>query len=145
MSELSYLTQVIFRLFEDREDPAKFRCEILLSPGATGCPLTDKRSVVAPYTTLNKSLSYDDMISCLDAAINAGCSTSTSVSIDQNEAIVEPSASEKAKDSLTNSLPYNSPSSFSSRNKVITDEQPSDLWESLKPPPGTKTKVKKVK
>lgn len=31
--ELSYLTQVIIRLFEDRIDPSKFRCEILLSPG----------------------------------------------------------------------------------------------------------------
>jgi len=42
-SELCYLTQVIFRLFEDTqkpsEDPRRFRIEILFSPGATATPL----------------------------------------------------------------------------------------------------------
>lgn len=41
--ELCYLTQVIFRLFEDpkkdMDDPKRFRVEILFSPGATATPL----------------------------------------------------------------------------------------------------------
>jgi hypothetical protein len=41
--ELCYLTQVVFRLFEDThrpmEDPRRFRIEILFSPGATSPPL----------------------------------------------------------------------------------------------------------
>ena len=40
--ELCYLTQIIFRLFEDRNrdinDPKRFRVEILFSPGATATP-----------------------------------------------------------------------------------------------------------
>jgi len=42
-SELCYLTQVAFRLFEDTQkpsdDPRRFRVEILFSPGATATPL----------------------------------------------------------------------------------------------------------
>ena len=42
-SELCYLTQVVFRLFEDTqkpsEDPQRFRVEIFFSPGATATPL----------------------------------------------------------------------------------------------------------
>eukprot|EP00980_Cylindrotheca_fusiformis_P002958 scaffold683_cov124-Cylindrotheca_fusiformis.AAC.27 len=41
--ELCYLTQVVFRLFEDTgrsmEDPRRFRVEVLFSPGATAPPL----------------------------------------------------------------------------------------------------------
>jgi inositol hexakisphosphate/diphosphoinositol-pentakisphosphate kinase len=33
-SELSYLTQVVFRLFQSKQDPQRFRCEILFTPGA---------------------------------------------------------------------------------------------------------------
>ena len=33
IKELSYLTQIVIRLFEDRNDPMKCRCEITLSPG----------------------------------------------------------------------------------------------------------------
>lgn len=42
-SELCYLTQVVIRLFEDinkhKDDPKRFRVEILFSPGATATPL----------------------------------------------------------------------------------------------------------
>lgn len=41
--ELCYLTQIVFRLFEDPKkdisDPKRFRIEILFSPGATATPL----------------------------------------------------------------------------------------------------------
>ena len=41
--ELCYLTQIVFRLFEDPKkdinDPKRFRLEILFSPGATATPL----------------------------------------------------------------------------------------------------------
>jgi hypothetical protein len=72
ISELSYLTQVVIRLFEDRIDPSKFRCEIMLSPGAISNPLEDKNGEIAPYVLLNKSISYDDLMECLTTAIDAG-------------------------------------------------------------------------
>jgi inositol hexakisphosphate/diphosphoinositol-pentakisphosphate kinase len=41
--ELCYLTQVVFRLFEDTkrsiDDPRRFRVEVLFSPGATSTPM----------------------------------------------------------------------------------------------------------
>jgi len=42
-AELCYLTQIIFRLFEDTkrnmDDPKRFRVEVLFSPGATNTPM----------------------------------------------------------------------------------------------------------
>lgn len=77
IKELSYLTQVVIRLFEDRDDPMKFRCEIQLSPGANGCPWTSKKNEIAPFVTLNKAISYEDMIICLEDAIAASHDGST--------------------------------------------------------------------
>lgn len=41
--ELCYLTQIIFRLFEDTkrepDDPRRYRVEVLFSPGATATPM----------------------------------------------------------------------------------------------------------
>jgi inositol hexakisphosphate/diphosphoinositol-pentakisphosphate kinase len=70
--ELSYLTQIVIRLFEDRIDPTKFRCEISLSPGATSDIFEDKSPVVAPYVTLNKSISCEELLDCLSNAILVG-------------------------------------------------------------------------
>ena len=70
--ELSYLTQIVIRLFEDRMDPTKFRCEISLSPGATSDIFEDKSPVVAPYVTLNKSISCEELLDCLSNAILVG-------------------------------------------------------------------------
>ena len=72
--ELSYLTQVVIRLFSDRSDPTKSRCEIYFTPGATNDPLSDlgKSPLLAPYVLLNKSISYEELCTCLDAAVLAG-------------------------------------------------------------------------
>lgn len=67
--ELGYLTQVVFRLFEDRDDPSRFRCEVLFTTGATNDPFVDKSCNLAPYTILNRSISCEQMIQCLDNAI----------------------------------------------------------------------------
>lgn len=70
--ELSYLTQVVIRLFCDKRDPNKRRCEIYFSPGATNNPLTEGKSpLLAPYVMLNKSISCDELCECLDAGIVA--------------------------------------------------------------------------
>jgi len=71
ITELSYLTQVIIRLFEDKLD-GSFRCEVAFSPGAAYNPFGEKRNQIVPYIFLNRSISYNDMISCLNDAITAG-------------------------------------------------------------------------
>lgn len=70
--ELSYLTQIVIRLFEDREDHAKFRCEISFSPGASNDIFTDKSPKVASYKTINGNISCDDLIACLTQAVVIG-------------------------------------------------------------------------
>jgi inositol hexakisphosphate/diphosphoinositol-pentakisphosphate kinase len=70
--ELSYLTQIVIRLFEDREDHTKFRCEISFSPGSTTDIFTDKSPTVAPYKTINGNISCDDLIACLTQAVVIG-------------------------------------------------------------------------
>lgn len=79
ISELSYLTQVVIRLFQDREDSTKFRCELCMSPGATcsglgngGVDLESRKREIAPYILLNKSIPYEELIACLSSAIEAG-------------------------------------------------------------------------
>lgn len=56
-------TQVLIRLFEDREDKTQLRCEILLSPGAVGDPWKDKSSFLAP--TVCKYWHYTACYTCL--------------------------------------------------------------------------------
>ena len=70
--ELSYLTQIVIRLFEDRQDPEKFRCEISFTPGANNDIFIDRSPTVAPYKTINGNISCDDLLSCLSSAIVLG-------------------------------------------------------------------------
>jgi hypothetical protein len=79
VAELSYLTQIVFRLFESREDPNVSRCEISFSPGATNDPFTDKSSALAPYITLSSTFNQQEMLQAIGDAIhasNADCSPS---------------------------------------------------------------------
>lgn len=71
--ELCYLTQVVIRLFEDQNDETKFRCEIAMSPGANDSPWgpVGSKHSIAPMISLNKSINYDDLITCLYNAIRA--------------------------------------------------------------------------
>ena len=56
--EVSYLSQVTIRLFDrtfrENDDPLKYRCEILFSPGACNDPASDKRHDLSPLVVLNK-------------------------------------------------------------------------------------------
>eukprot|EP01038_Epipyxis_sp_PR26KG_P004216 gene4216-5991_t len=74
ISELSYLTQIVIRLFEvfdeDKSAEPSFRCEISLSPGATNDPINDKGSTLAPYIILNQSIDCEELLKCLDDAID---------------------------------------------------------------------------
>jgi hypothetical protein len=71
VAELSYLTQIVFRLFESREDPNVSRCEISFSPGATNDPFTDKSSALAPYITLSSTFNQQEMLQAIGDAIHA--------------------------------------------------------------------------
>lgn len=69
--ELSYLTQIIIRLFETENGTGEpsFRCEISFSPGAVNDPLVDKSSELSPYVTISSAVTFELMISILDAGI----------------------------------------------------------------------------
>lgn len=59
--ELGYLTQVVFRLFENKEDPTKFRCEVLFSSGATNDPgKTSLRQTYHDLVTHSNSLQNNE-------------------------------------------------------------------------------------
>lgn len=81
--ELGYLTQVVIRLFEDREDTTKFRCEIMFSPGATNDPWNSAtKSDLAPVVLLNRAIPCETLIACLDNAIAAGYGHDEGLDID---------------------------------------------------------------
>lgn len=69
-AELSYLTQIVIRLFETEVEggPSVFRCEISFTPGATNEPITDKSSNLSPYVKLNASVSGAEIIRVLGEA-----------------------------------------------------------------------------
>jgi inositol hexakisphosphate/diphosphoinositol-pentakisphosphate kinase len=67
--EISYLSQIVIRLFEDRVNPLNFHCELSFSPGAVNDPITDKSNTVAPYTLLDKGIKYGVLIDHLESAI----------------------------------------------------------------------------
>jgi len=84
--ELCYLTQVIFRVFEDTkreaDDPKRYRVEILFSPGATATPMhmaeLDRDSDSSRFDSAPPLVIGRDNLSCqevevfLDACINEG-------------------------------------------------------------------------
>ena len=63
--ELSYLTQIVFRLYESKTKPGTFRCCISFSPGATSDPRVDKEAVIEDYKTLNDNIPVEELIACL--------------------------------------------------------------------------------
>lgn len=69
LSELSYMTQIVIRLFESVVDgESNYRCEISFSPGAIADPTTDKSSALYPYVVLNKFIPGKDLIRVLSDA-----------------------------------------------------------------------------
>ncbi len=72
--ELCYLTSFVIRLYENLnkyyDDPARFRVEVLFSPGIVQHPLRSEDNIKAkPLTVLNKNLSCAEVEEMLDAAI----------------------------------------------------------------------------
>ena len=72
--ELSYLSQISFRLFDNRSkedgDPTKYRCEISFSAGACADPTLQQSMYLAPMVSLNRSITCDDLIQSLNLAIS---------------------------------------------------------------------------
>jgi hypothetical protein len=64
VAELSYMTQIVIRLFETEVfgTGPTYRCEISFSPGAVNEPVTDKSATLAPYMTLTKSIPGQDLV-----------------------------------------------------------------------------------
>ena len=80
--ELSYLSQISFRLFDNRSkcdgDPTKYRCEILFSAGACADPTLQQSMYLAPMVSLNRNISCDDLIQSLNLAIAESSRSSAS-------------------------------------------------------------------
>lgn len=84
--ELCYLTQIVFRLFEDisrdAEDPKRFRVEVMFSPGATATPMhmaeMDRDSDSSRYDTDKlemigrHGLTFEEVESFFSEVIEAG-------------------------------------------------------------------------
>lgn len=70
VAELSYLTQIVIRLFEDRSDPCRFHCEMFLSPGITANDNLQNPTVTAPYLTLCRNINCDDLVTSIRQAID---------------------------------------------------------------------------
>jgi hypothetical protein len=78
ITNVSYLSQIVIRLFEDRVERGKFSCELSFSSGSTQhdpavmttttLPL-DSPYLLAPYVYLDKSLDLFQLLGCLDDAI----------------------------------------------------------------------------
>lgn len=67
--EISYLSHIVIRLFDNISPKGVINysyCDILFSPGATSDALTEVTSEVTPSAVLNSSVSYDDLIRCLE-------------------------------------------------------------------------------
>ena len=69
IKEISYLSQIVIRLFEDRLNPLNFHCELSFSPGAVNDPIHDKSDSVAPYVLLDKGIKCGVLIDHLESAI----------------------------------------------------------------------------
>mmetsp|Transcript_15097 Transcript_15097/g.14496 ORF Transcript_15097/g.14496 Transcript_15097/m.14496 type:complete len:1181 (+) Transcript_15097:105-3647(+) len=105
VKELSYLTQVVIRLFEDSQQAGRLRCELSFSPGANICPYKDNACEVAPYITINKSIRCDQMLKCLDNAITAGDEEEGNGETEEKEAISPEMSQEEEVRKGINTLP----------------------------------------
>jgi hypothetical protein len=75
ITDVSYLSQIIIRLFQDRGDSNKYSCEISFSSGTTSDPLGDKGNSITPYVTLEKSIPLEQLMGLLDESIELYRST----------------------------------------------------------------------
>jgi inositol hexakisphosphate/diphosphoinositol-pentakisphosphate kinase len=66
ITSVSYLSQFVIRLFEDRRDPNKYHCELLFSGGVTEDPVNDKTNAITPYISFSKSVDLGQLLGCLN-------------------------------------------------------------------------------
>jgi len=93
IQELSYCTQIVIRLFEERgetkEDASKFRCELCFTPGANNDIFVDKSAEISPYIVLNKDISCEELLSCLTKGIMIGKEMTPKEAIAKMKAAIE--------------------------------------------------------
>lgn len=84
INNVSYLSQIVIRLFEDRFEPGKFSCEVSFSSGSTQHdPIVFNTTtlqlnspyLLAPYVDIDRSMSLPQLLGCLDDAIELYHST----------------------------------------------------------------------
>ena len=68
--DVSYLSQIVFRLFEDRVERSKFTCEISFSSGTTNDPIKDKCNSLTPSIVLQHHMRLEDLLGLLNNAIS---------------------------------------------------------------------------
>lgn len=122
--ELSYLTHVVFRMFERKgvaeNDPKRFRFEIAFSPGAIADPREDKSVNLAPAVIINNSLACDDLVNGLTAALELSNAEHTEFLTGiyfQKHAEIPQAVSTPTKLNITK------------KNTITSPEECSDEWE----------------
>eukprot|EP01040_Poterioochromonas_malhamensis_P002256 gene2256-2398_t len=65
ITNVSYLSQFVIRLFEDRRESNKYHCELLFSTGVTMDPINDKLNSITPYVCVTKSMDLSQLLGCL--------------------------------------------------------------------------------
>lgn len=71
ITNISYLSQIVIRLFEDRAEPQKYICELSFSSGTTDDPMNDTLHSITPYITISKAIPLDQLVGCLTEAIHS--------------------------------------------------------------------------
>jgi hypothetical protein len=141
--ELSYLTHIVFRMFERKgvseDDPKRFRFEIAFSPGANSDPRLEKSVYLAPSTVINSSLACDDLINGITAALSLSESEHTEyltgVYKDNYEKIPRQQSTPSSK----------SPARGSETNVLGSPDECSDEWETdVQEGPGRRIAVGKA-
>jgi inositol hexakisphosphate/diphosphoinositol-pentakisphosphate kinase len=68
--DVSYLSQIVFRLFEDRTERGKFTCEISFCSGTTNDPVNDKQNSLKLPIVLQHHMKLEDLLGLLNNAIS---------------------------------------------------------------------------
>jgi hypothetical protein len=71
ITNISYLSQIVIRLFEDRAEPQKYICELSFSSGTSEDPMNDTLHSITPYITISKAIPLEQLVGCLTEAIHS--------------------------------------------------------------------------
>lgn len=135
--ELCYLTQIVFRLFEDRNkdltDPKRYRVEILFSPGAASPPRhtsdVDPENDSSRFDTEEVEVISKESLTCkeledyLDESIKAGFIVEEDMSISSSAHGIKKDKNSKKRKGTTEIIPEvfekNSSSSSGSKSQQV--------------------------